>query len=234
MTASGRGRRMPARRSDGHLAKVGEKLTHSSDGAATDRHTVPPGRPVAKLTRRREECHGAPSIPGSLLGSHLGSARGARLAAALLAAAALTGLVSGCGGDSGPQQLSAAGGVTASGLPDNPSAPVATPGVPSTADPDVSRAAAADVTVAACGPAADSGVGPVATLKVTNHSAVTSDYLITVDFDGPDGRRLDVAVAPLEMVAAGQRGEATAQSFRPQADVSGLTCKVAAVDRRPA
>ena len=51
-----------------------------------------------------------------------------------------------------------------------------------------SHPAAADVTIAKCAISSNQFEGPTATLQVLNHSSKSSDYIITIAFDSPDGK----------------------------------------------
>lgn len=89
--------------------------------------------------------------------------------------------------------------------------------------------AANDVSISKCGldPTLND---PTATLTVVNHSSKTSDYVITVAFDSPDGSQFDTGDADVQTLAPGQTGSATASSLKDGAP-SNITCKVTQVDR---
>lgn len=94
----------------------------------------------------------------------------------------------------------------------------------------------ADVTITKCGLAANEFEGPQATLDVVNHSSQTSNYIITVAFDSPDGsQQLDTGDASVQALDPGQSTQVTAVSTNNNLRSGGqFTCKVSQVDRIPA
>jgi hypothetical protein len=89
-----------------------------------------------------------------------------------------------------------------------------------------------DVTISKCVLADNQFEGPEATLTVTNHSSGTSNYLITVAFDSPNGgQQLDTGNATVQNLAANQSTTTTAPSLKQQLRSQPFTCKVASVDR---
>ena len=93
----------------------------------------------------------------------------------------------------------------------------------------------ADVTITKCGLADNEFEGPQATLDVVNHSSQTSNYIITVAFDSPDGsQQLDTGDANVQALDPGQSTQVTAVSVNSRLRSSGqFTCKVSQVDRIP-
>lgn len=71
---------------------------------------------------------------------------------------------------------------------------------------------------------------PEATVAVTNHSSKTSDYIITVAFENPDGSQFGTGTAVVNALAAGQAGSDTASTLKDGAP-KGFTCKVVDVTR---
>ena len=87
----------------------------------------------------------------------------------------------------------------------------------------------ADVTVAGC--TTDPTLNtPKATLSVVNHSSKSSNYLITVAFDAPDGSQFDTGNASVQTLAPGQTASTDATSLKENPP-SGITCKVTDVTR---
>ena len=89
-----------------------------------------------------------------------------------------------------------------------------------------------DVKIDSCTMSNDGFSGPKAALTVTNNSSKTSNYIITVAFEGPGGsQQLDTGNAAVNNLAPGQSASEEAVSFKKEANVEGMTCKVASVTR---
>jgi hypothetical protein len=65
-----------------------------------------------------------------------------------------------------------------------------------------------------------------------NHSSKTSNYLITVAFESPDGKtQLDTGNAVVNNLASGQSATETADSLKSELNSQKFVCKVADVTR---
>lgn len=92
--------------------------------------------------------------------------------------------------------------------------------------------ALADVSVTKCALPDNQFEGPEATLAVKNNSSKTSNYIITVAFESPDGaKQLDTGNANVQNLAAGQSTEVTATSLKEELRGQQFTCKVSDVTR---
>ena len=92
--------------------------------------------------------------------------------------------------------------------------------------------AAADVAITKCAVAKNPFEGPKATLSVTNHSSKSSNYLITIAFDSPDGtRQLDTGDASVDNLGPGQQTTTTALSLKSGLRKKKFVCKVTDVTR---
>jgi hypothetical protein len=101
---------------------------------------------------------------------------------------------------------------------------------PTTAPPP--KGAKADVTITKCAPSSNEFLGAEATLSITNHSSKTSNYLITVAFDSPDGAtQLDTGNAAVQNLAPSQTTTETASSLKSETRSQHFVCKVADVTR---
>ncbi|BAJ27341.1 MULTISPECIES: hypothetical protein [Kitasatospora] len=125
----------------------------------------------------------------------------ARLTAALVLAPVLGAAVAGCGAD---------GDGAARGADDG------------------RRAALGDVEVTACR-VDDELRWPSATVRITNHTATTSNYVVQIAFEDGNGRQVTVGVAAASAVPPGQdaleRAQGTADPYGP------VSCRVADVAR---
>ncbi|MFI9106063.1 hypothetical protein ACIGXA_36725 [Streptomyces fildesensis] len=85
-----------------------------------------------------------------------------------------------------------------------------------------------DVRITACEVDSSAGI-PTAKLEITNHSSKRSSYIITVEFDKPDGTRVSEGATGSTSVASGQKVQTSAAGL---GQVSGtITCKVTNVNR---
>lgn len=113
----------------------------------------------------------------------------------------------------------------------------ATPGVATaaakagvlTTSSNTSHPPTADVTISSC---ATNTLGwPSADVVVTNHSAKTSNYLVTVAFVSKDGKtQLDTGMASVDNLTPGQATAPQEASGTNQV-TGGFTCRVAQVER---
>jgi hypothetical protein len=110
-------------------------------------------------------------------------------------------------------------------------APTVTPPPGGRAEPAGGGEHAEDVRISRCG--AVSGHTYEGMVVVTNHAAVTSNYVIVVAFDDPEaGRQADSAFVAVDGVAAGQVSSAHPVTGLKQAR-PGYSCRVSEATRYP-
>ena len=114
-------------------------------------------------------------------------------------------------------------------------APTTAAPTPTTAAPTpttaAQRGAKADVTITKCAPSTNGFSGPEATVSVVNHSSKTSNYIITVAFESPNGAtQLDTGNAAVQNLAAGQSNR-NGGIFESELNSQQFVCKVADVTR---
>jgi hypothetical protein len=98
-----------------------------------------------------------------------------------------------------------------------------------------SHPATADVAITKCALASNDLEGPDASLQVLNHSSKSSNYIITIAFDSPDGKtQLDTGNATVSNLAAGQKTSTDAPSLKSELRGQKFVCKVADVLRTSA
>ncbi len=91
------------------------------------------------------------------------------------------------------------------------------------------------MTITKCALSSNEFEGPSATLQVLNHSSKSSDYIITVAFDSPDGKtQLDTGDATVSNLAAGQKTSTDAPSLKAELRTKKFVCKIANVTRTSA
>ena len=74
--------------------------------------------------------------------------------------------------------------------------------------------------------------GPEAVLDITNNSSKASNYLISVTFESPDGRRqLDTASAYVSNLSSGQTTTETATSWKDELKGTEVHCRISNVER---
>jgi ABC-type oligopeptide transport system substrate-binding subunit len=104
------------------------------------------------------------------------------------------------------------------------------PGVPGAGNG--SHPATADVTITKCAISSNQFEGPTATLQVLNHSSKSSNYIIAVAFDSPDGKtQLDTGDAGVQNLASGQKTSTDASSLKSELRNQKFVCKIADVTR---
>ncbi|MFJ4679953.1 MULTISPECIES: hypothetical protein [Kitasatospora] len=93
---------------------------------------------------------------------------------------------------------------------------------------DAGRAAFGDVEVTACG-VDDALQWPAATVRITNHTATTSNYVVQIAFEDGSGRQVTEGVAAAGSLPPGQDAVEQAQGT---ADPHGpVSCRVADIVR---
>lgn len=92
-----------------------------------------------------------------------------------------------------------------------------------------SHPAAADVTLASC--STDDIGYATSTVVITNHSAKTSNYLVTVTFTTKTGRQLGTGDAAVNNLNAGQSSTPQEANSLAEAPAGTFTCKIAEVTR---
>lgn len=90
---------------------------------------------------------------------------------------------------------------------------------------------AADVAITACADSENGFLGPEATLTITNNSSKTSNYIITIAFESPDGAtQIDTGSAFVNNLGPGQSTTKTASSLQTDRGQE-FVCRVADVSR---
>ncbi len=91
------------------------------------------------------------------------------------------------------------------------------------------------MTIKSCAISDNQFEGPKATLEVLNHSSKSSDYIITVAFDSPDGKtQLDTGTALVNNLAPNQQTSTDATSVKQDVRDQKFVCKVVDVTRTSA